>query len=145
MERPAEAMALRRAFPAELGGIYVAEEGLGGRQAAADGSRAGGSRDGATRNGAGRVVAAGEDDQMVSAESGDVMPAGEDGPQTRRQCELELLELGVTPAAAREAVIARFAAAYPHLVGTPGLYGLVVREVRKRPGDYRGAGAVIRV
>lgn len=128
MERPAEAMALRRAFPAELGGIYVAEEGLGGRQTADDGSR----------DRARRVVAAGEDDQMVSAESGDVMPAGEDGPQTRRQCELELLELGVTPAAAREAVIARFAAAYPHLVGTPGLYGLVVREVRKRPGDYRG-------
>lgn len=130
MERPAEAMALRRAFPAELGGIYVAEEGLGSRQAADNGSR----------DGARRVVAAGEDDRMVSAAglSEGEMPAGEDGPQTRRQCELELLELGVTPAAAREAVIGRFAAAYPHLVGTPGLYGLVVREVRKRPGDYRG-------
>lgn len=132
LERPAEAMALRRAFPAELGGVYVPEEGLMGNRPVKTG-----------RRGMGMKVAAGRE-----AETGDGEPRYEDdgevpevydeegGPQTARQCELALLDLGMRDMSRRRTVMRRFLDAYPHLAGKPELYRRVVKEVSDNPKAY---------
>jgi len=105
------AIALRWAFPAELGGCYLPEElEMGSRPPA---------------------PAAGTQPAKPEVEDNDL-------PNTPMQLALRLVDYGLSDPAHREKVVAGFRVKLAHLLEQPRFYAEVFKAVRARPEQYGG-------
>lgn len=105
------AIALRWAFPSELGGCYLPEE---------------------LELGAKTTPPAAPPPVPNATEADDGLP------NTPMQLQLKLMDYGLTDPAHRERVIAGFRVKLAHLLESPAFYAEVFRAVRARPEQYGG-------